>query len=86
MNNDYCYQTTDLYLCIFLSLKGFKYNIEKNKKGICTFKFVLSNSDEIDKLKEEKNNYYANAEVKILDFKNKLRDTKSSIINLNPEE
>jgi hypothetical protein len=83
---NYEYSTTDLYLCIFLSLKGFRYSIEKNKKGICTFKFVLSNSDEIDKLKEEKNNYYSNAEVKILDFKNKLRDTKSEIINLKSEE
>jgi hypothetical protein len=71
------YSTTDLYLAVFLACKGYEGSTSKKNGGQCIFKF---NNDE--NLESVVNSYYNNETVNVLDFKNKLRDKKSEIINL----
>jgi hypothetical protein len=71
------YETQDLYLTVFLQIKGFNFEIIKNEKGIC--KFLFEKSVDLDNMKES---YFRNDDVPVLSFKNGIRDLKSEIINL----
>ncbi|MGA2433935.1 MAG: DUF5659 domain-containing protein [Bryobacteraceae bacterium] len=79
MNNKY--ETTDLYLSTFLSCKGYECEVTSRERGQCAFKFI---SD--DNLKQAISDYYNNASIPVLDFKNKLRDKKSEIINISRQD
>jgi hypothetical protein len=76
MNEKY-FVTTDLYLACFLSCEEQDCEVIKKENNQCGFKFIKS-----EKLDSDINNYYNNGKVNVLDFKNKLRDKKSEIINI----
>jgi hypothetical protein len=79
MNN--YYSTTDLYLAVYLSCKEYNIVVTKKDKGQCSFKFEMD-----DNFKQIVSDYYNNSQVNVLDFKNKLRDLKSEIINITRPE
>lgn len=71
------YKTTDYYLACFLEIKlNIVSTIKLKNRNICEFIF---NHDDVNTYVVE---FYNNSNVAVLDFKNKLKDMKSKIINL----
>ena len=70
------YKTSDLYLTAFLRLKGYDYEVDKNRNKLF---FVFNETDDL--LKDVNNYLMGNSNCDALSYSNSIKNLKNFIYN-----
>jgi len=71
------FRTSELFLAAYLICKGHKMIDVIRSKGVMCYFIFISTED----LRKNRDSYYKGAQIKAIEFKNKIRDLKSMIFN-----